>query len=73
MPATFNLVYYIVNPTTVLLFDSDNNRVANGVMSLSISGLDWARCLADVSLGSRCRRRYCASAGWGGLLDGHFF
>ncbi|MFZ1974285.1 MAG: hypothetical protein WAU89_15685 [Candidatus Acidiferrales bacterium] len=34
LPATFNLVYYIVNPTTVLLFDSDNNRVANGVMSL---------------------------------------
>jgi hypothetical protein len=34
LPATFNLVYYIVNPTTVLLFDSDNNRVANGVLSL---------------------------------------
>ncbi|MGC2706998.1 MAG: hypothetical protein WA361_20960, partial [Candidatus Acidiferrales bacterium] len=34
LPANFNLVYYIVNPTTVLLFDSDNNRVANGVLSL---------------------------------------
>ena len=34
LPATFNLVYYIVNPTTVLLFDSDSNRVANGVLSL---------------------------------------
>jgi hypothetical protein len=34
LPATFNLVYYIVNPTTVLLFDSDSNRAANGVLSL---------------------------------------
>jgi hypothetical protein len=34
LPANFNLVYYIVNPTTVLLFDSDSNRVANGVLSL---------------------------------------
>lgn len=34
LPANFNLVYYIVDPTTVLLFDSDNNRVANGVLSL---------------------------------------
>jgi hypothetical protein len=34
LSANFNLVYYIVNGNTVLLFDSDNNRVANGVLSL---------------------------------------
>jgi hypothetical protein len=34
LPANFNLVYYIVNGNTVLLFDSDSNRVANGVLSL---------------------------------------
>jgi hypothetical protein len=30
--ATFNLVYYVVNANTVLLFDSDNNRVATGTL-----------------------------------------
>jgi hypothetical protein len=34
LPATFNLVYYIVNGNTVLLFDSDSNRVANGTLTL---------------------------------------
>ena len=34
LSANFNLVYYIVDGDTVLLFDSDNNRVANGVLSL---------------------------------------
>ena len=34
LSANFNLVYYIVNGNTVLLFDSDSNRVANGVLSL---------------------------------------
>lgn len=32
--ATFNLVYYVVNGNTVLLLDSDNNRVANGLLQL---------------------------------------
>ncbi len=32
--ATFNLVYYVVNGDTILLLDSDGNRVANGVLQL---------------------------------------
>jgi hypothetical protein len=32
--AAFNLVYYVVNGNTVLLLDSDNNRVANGLLQL---------------------------------------
>ncbi|MGA7922076.1 MAG: hypothetical protein WCA38_20625 [Candidatus Acidiferrales bacterium] len=31
--ATFNLVYYLVDANTILLFDSDGNRVANGVLA----------------------------------------
>ncbi len=31
--ATFNLVYYLVDANTLLLFDSDSNRVANGVLA----------------------------------------
>ncbi|MGA6961254.1 MAG: hypothetical protein WBY38_17705 [Candidatus Acidiferrales bacterium] len=34
LPANFDLVYYIVNGNTVLLFDSDSNRVANGTLTL---------------------------------------
>jgi hypothetical protein len=31
--ATFKLVYYVVDASTVLILDADNNRVANGVLA----------------------------------------